>query len=188
MFTDPEPTVAKLRSGTERTAVQVARLQSTVDCLLADARDRVGRTSQVDNDLVQIISRVVDQQRAANPEVAIDVEGPPTCRLGIDGPAVERALVALLDNAARHAPAGSAVRVALVTDDQEARVSVTDAGEGIDASDTDRIFDRYYGDSGQRSGIGLAIVRQVAASYGGVEVESPVENDRGTRFTLSFTR
>lgn len=26
------------------------------------------------------------------------------------------------------------------------------------------------------------------ASYGGVEVESPVENDRGTRFTLSFTR
>ena len=50
-------------------------------------------------------------------------------------------------------------------------LTVRDHGPGIDPSDLDRVFDRFYRSDAARSqpgsGLGLAIVRQVAERHGG---------------------
>jgi two-component system, OmpR family, sensor histidine kinase MprB len=89
----------------------------------------------------------------------VSLEGMPE-RLG-------RAINNLLDNAARHSPAGG--RVEVITD--ERGVIVRDHGTGIDPADLPYVFDRFYRGASSRgtqgSGLGLAIVRQVAEQHGG---------------------
>jgi two-component system sensor histidine kinase MprB len=80
--------------------------------------------------------------------------------------AVERAVNNLLDNAIKFAPEGE-VGVTV----QVGRVEVADRGPGIDATDIDHVFDRFFRATAARSspgsGLGLAIVRDAAESCGG---------------------
>ena len=106
LLANPSPTLDDYKASAERNGALIARLQLTVDELLTDARARNQETQQVDNDLMEIVARVVDQHRALNPTVPIVVRGPGRSLLGIDGPSVQRALANLVDNAARYAPEG----------------------------------------------------------------------------------
>lgn len=188
--TDPDAALRPHRDTLQRIDRQVRVLQSTVDHLLAAARSREGMTRQTDNDLAEIVDRVVDTQRAAAPGVEIVVAAPDTLRLGIEGPAVERAVANLLENAVRHTPPRGVVHVGLVAEQTAVKLTVTDEGPGIDPAHQATVFDRYFqGETvrtGGNAGIGLAIVKQVADAYGGVTVESPLGPHGGTRFTLSF--
>jgi two-component system sensor histidine kinase MprB len=80
---------------------------------------------------------------------------------------VERAIMNLLDNAAKWSPQEGEVEVTV----SDGEVRVRDQGPGISASDLPYVFDRFYRAADARgmtgSGIGLAIVRQVATSHGG---------------------
>lgn len=182
------PTADEYRESAVRSAALISRLQLTIDELLVDARGRSRRVQQVDNDLVQIVARVADQHRAVNPEVPIVVRAPAELQLGIDGPSVQRALVNLVENAARYSPPGMPVEIE-VSGGHPAAVSVTDHGPGIGEDQRAEIFDRYYqGEDGGGAGIGLALVKQVAEANGGIEVTSPLEDDQpGTRFTIRFS-
>jgi len=76
----------------------------------------------------------------------------------------------LVDNALRYTPAGGRVDVALRLADSTARLTVSDTGPGILASERERVFDRFYRLGGADipgSGLGLAIVRQVIDLHGG---------------------
>jgi len=94
---------------------------------------------------------------------------------------------ALLENAIRHTPEGTAIRVAAGRENGRAVLAVEDAGPGIPAGEAGRIFERFRrGDSGHASGsgLGLAIARELADAMGGrVELES--EPGR-TVFTLEL--
>jgi signal transduction histidine kinase len=67
------------------------------------------------------------------------------------------------------------------------RLWVRDTGTGIDASEQDRIFERFArGGSGRRSegaGLGLAIVRSVAVAHRG-RVELDSTPGHGSTFTI----
>jgi two-component system sensor histidine kinase MprB len=80
---------------------------------------------------------------------------------------VERAIMNLLDNAAKWSPQQGEVEVTV----SDGEVRVRDQGPGISAADLPYVFDRFYRAADARgmpgSGIGLAIVRQVATSHGG---------------------
>jgi len=80
---------------------------------------------------------------------------------------VERAVNNLLDNALKWSPDGGAVEVAC----SNGTLIVRDHGPGVDESDVDLIFDRFYRAPSARgrpgSGLGLAIVAQVARDEGG---------------------
>jgi two-component system, OmpR family, sensor histidine kinase MprB len=80
---------------------------------------------------------------------------------------IGRAIDNLLDNALKWSPDGGVVEVACA----EGTVFVRDHGPGVDASDVDYIFDRFYRAPSARSrpgsGLGLAIVAQVAQDEGG---------------------
>jgi len=89
----------------------------------------------------------------------------------VDGMLIEKALVNLLENAARHTPEASEVRVRASVERQVLRFEVTDDGVGIAPGDEGRIFEKFYqpgGASDDRGfGLGLAICRAVAIAHGG---------------------
>jgi two-component system OmpR family sensor kinase len=95
---------------------------------------------------------------------------------------LHRMVLNLLDNAARHTPAGATIELNLREDGGEAVVEVADDGPGVPVAMREQIFDRFVRGEGPAdtaggsgTGLGLAIVGAVAASHGGsVEaLESP---------------
>jgi two-component system sensor histidine kinase MprB len=98
---------------------------------------------------------------------------------------IDRAVINLLDNAAKWSPDGGTVEIVV----GDGSVTVRDHGPGIPPDDLPHIFDRFYRSAQARgmpgSGLGLAMVRQVAETHGGsVMAENAV--DGGAILRLSF--
>jgi two-component system sensor histidine kinase MprB len=85
--------------------------------------------------------------------------------------AIDRAVINLIDNAAKFSAAGSGAASVIQVDVERGRVAVSDRGPGIPVDDLAHIFDRFYRSVASRSlpgsGLGLAIVRDIVESHGG---------------------
>ncbi len=83
---------------------------------------------------------------------------------------LHQVLFNLLDNAARHGPAGGEVRVTAHAGPAETVLDIADDGPGIPESERDRVFDRFTRGGrtdGGGTGLGLAIARWVVDLHGG---------------------
>lgn len=93
----------------------------------------------------------------------------------------------LLDNAVKYSGAGTEVRIEATVQDNAARISISDQGEGIDPQDLPHIFDRFYRGRNVSAvtgtGLGLAIARWVADRHGG-RIEVASTPGRGATFTV----
>ena len=86
---------------------------------------------------------------------------------------VHQVVANLVDNALRHAPAGTAVEVRAAARPGGTRIEVVDAGPGIPPEDATRVFERFHrldearstADGG--SGLGLAIARWIVDLHDG---------------------
>ena len=101
---------------------------------------------------------------------------------------VERLRVAvknLLDNAVKFGPPEGPVEVRLT----DGVLTVRDHGPGIDAEDLPFVFDRFYRAPSSRSapgsGLGLAVVREIAHGHGGTITAEPAP-DGGTVMRLTL--
>ena len=154
---------------------QVDRLTKLAGELLDLSRLDAGRL-RVDRDPVDL-SHVAEllveefEARAQGSEHRLDPE--------IDGSATglgdeQRILQvgrALVENALRHTPAGTRVRVRTSRDGEQVSLVVEDDGPGIDPGEAVQVFERFYrGDGTGRasgSGLGLAIARELAEAMQG---------------------
>ena len=98
---------------------------------------------------------------------------------------LHRLALNLMENALRHTPPGTHVRVQLAGNGQDAVLIVEDDGQGVPDELRERVFDRFVrgeGDSAGSFGLGLSIVRAVAEAHGGsVTVE---DAQPGARFVV----
>ena len=106
-----------------------------------------------------------------------------------DVKSLERALMALVDNAIKFSPNGGDVDIRLIVEPETLLVDVHDRGIGIPKENMHKIFDRFYHlDKHEENlfsgiGLGLAITRQVIEQHHGtLEVVSDAEH--GTTFTI----
>lgn len=112
--------------------------------------------------------------------------------LNLDEVLFEQVLVNLLDNAAKYAPAGTAVAIAAHDrGDGGVAIEVRDRGTGIPPEDLDRIFEKFYrarkGDHKQAgTGLGLAICAGFVTSLGGTIRASNRPDGLGATFTIEF--
>ncbi len=110
----------------------------------------------------------------------------------VDGVALRQALLNLLDNAVKYGPAGQVIQVGVSRlPGDVALLWVEDGGQGIPEDERDTIWEPYSRLARHResavagSGIGLAVVRQIALRHGGsVRVEEGTGG--GARFVLSL--
>jgi two-component system, OmpR family, phosphate regulon sensor histidine kinase PhoR len=130
-----------------------------------------------------------ESQAAAN-LITLKVESPKNLAMVSGDPkSLERAIIALVDNAIKFSPNGGEVLIRLNEDEHFVILDVVDQGIGVETSQIPKIFDRFYhlersGDelfSG--IGLGLAITNQVIKQHNGrLAVHS--EPGKGSTFSV----
>jgi two-component system, OmpR family, sensor kinase len=121
----------------------------------------------------ELIAECVERIEAAHPErTFLWPESPrlPLCEM--DPRFVRRALLNLLENAARYSPPNEPIEIASWADQDELFIEVRDKGPGIPAELQSRIFEPFFqGDAARSdssgSGLGLSIVQRIAEAHGG---------------------
>jgi heavy metal sensor kinase len=171
---------------------QTARLSRIVDDMFTLARADAGSypVRQVPMYLDEIIDEVVRAARvlAGTKSVSIEVASAESAAFTGDEELIRRLIGNLLDNAVRHAPAGTAVHVTLNHESARYLLSVTNLGEGIPPEIQPSIFERFVrGDAARTSaaggaGLGLALARWIARAHGG-DVMLVRSSPEGTAFT-----
>lgn len=109
----------------------------------------------------------------------------------IDPEQLERAVWNLLSNCIKFMPDGGSINARLTRQGKLLRLTLEDSGSGIAEAVRATLFQRYQRqpgieDSRNGLGLGLAIVRSVAANHGGTVLVSPTHAG-GTRITLTIS-
>jgi signal transduction histidine kinase len=166
----------------EQLRKDIAELDQLIDeILLASRLDAVRAPERVEE--VELLGLAAEE--AARYDAAI--EGENAVARG-DPSLLRRMIRNLLENARRHGGAAQPqVRVGR-TADRRALIEVRDHGPGVSESEREKIFEPFYrlagaAESGRGSGLGLALVRQIARSHGGDALCLAAEGG-GSRFRV----
>ena len=96
-------------------------------------------------------------------------------------------LTNLLSNAVRYSYENSAIYIIIASTDDQVRIAVKDAGQGIEGQYRDKIFERYFripGTKKEGTGLGLSISKEFIEAQGGTIT---VESEYGSGSIFSFT-
>lgn len=174
-------------------------MADVVDDLLLAAQLEGSARRHADVDVVQLTQEVITSLTPLALELGLRLrlrlqdEGGGG-RLVVTGSAtaLRRALTALVDNALRHGPHGSEVRLTVVVDpaaarDRAVRLVVQDSGEGMNPEDLAPLRERFARGTaegeGSRFGLGLSLVDEVARGHGG-DLTVARRSTGGSAFTL----
>ncbi|MGL4305966.1 MAG: ATP-binding protein [Mycobacteriaceae bacterium] len=164
----PESDMAELR---QDVIAQIEEMSTLVGDLVDLAREDGSETIYEQADLSDIVERSIERVRRRRNDIDITAQLVPWWVFG-DSAGLSRAVLNVLDNAAKWSPTGGQVLVNLVPiDPYYAELTVVDAGPGIPLHERNLVFDRFYRSTASRSmpgsGLGLAIVKQVVIKHGG---------------------
>jgi two-component system, OmpR family, sensor kinase len=169
------------------------RMRRLVADLLLLARSDVGRVVRREPcDLAQVVVEATAELGPVSAEHEVTIDAKPVC-VEASRDELHRLTINLIENALRHTPAGTEIRVSTSpAPDGKARLVVEDDGPGVPEPLAATLFERFVrgaGDRGGSFGLGLAIVRAVAESHGGavtLEQTHPGAERPGARFVVTL--
>lgn len=155
---------------------QSGHLTRIVDDLLDMGRVHSGkillerRALRLDQIVDAYMAAVAQTENAAHHAISVDTE--PAC-VDADPTRLEQIITNLFDNALKYTPAGGSIHVSVRAEEGEAVLAVADSGIGIGPDLMPYVFDLFV--QGERTleraqgglGLGLALVRQLAAMHSG---------------------
>jgi len=150
------------------------RLNRLVGNLLDLARIRAGALTPTRQPgaMDEIVEVVLARMRSRLGDHVVTADLPATLPdVSVDPVQLDQVLTNLLENAGRHAPKGSEIRVSVLWLHGAVQVRVSDEGPGIPFDERDRVFEAFYRGSSSPetagSGLGLAIAKAVVVAHGG---------------------
>ena len=178
-----------LRSETQMVVDEVNRLSAKLNQLLQFSRPGVSpRRKQERCNVVPVAANVVEVLRhEAEPGgIALafsDTNG--ACEVAANSETVNDILSNVVLNAIEAVGRGGSVRLGLARDPQACTVAVEDDGPGIPAAMKEKILRPFFTTKARGTGLGLAIVVRRLEEIGGrLEIDSPIHEDRGSRFRV----
>ena len=180
LFADEDLDEATRREFLAEMRAQVERMTRLATDLLDLSRLDAGQLAIeiADVDLADVATILADEFRpvAELSDHGLRVDGGEEVWARGDAQRILRIGRAFVENALRHTPAGTSVRIAARIDGESAMLCVADDGPGIAEGDREHLFERFYRSGGVQasgSGLGLAIARELAGRMdGSIEVES----------------
>lgn len=167
------------------------KLTELIDQLLSVVRLQAGMLAvdPIRTSLEAIIDRAAPQLRTLTKQHRLDI------RLGDDDTAfadvrrIAQVLVNLVDNAVKFAPLMTTVTISSQRLDDQLKVTVSDQGVGIPASERDDVFESFHQVVSERgrqrgAGLGLAICKGLVEAHGG---RIWVEETSNTGCAIAFT-
>jgi signal transduction histidine kinase len=138
---------------------------------------------------IRFVRPLADQAEVSLDFVADDDQ----VRVMANESALQQVVLNLVSNAIRHTPAGGSVTVLLRAEKTEANgesrdqvtVQFSDTGCGIRPEQVEHIFEPGFSGSGDTSGLGLAVCKQIMEQHGG-RISASNSVNAGASFTLHF--
>jgi signal transduction histidine kinase len=153
------------------------KMSKMIEDLLASARLQTGKAQSVELDLADLVKAKVDDFAAlAGAEEVTIGDRATTARVSGVEIALDRALTNLMENAVKAAPPGTTVDVGSGVVGDWAWMGVADSGAGLPDEPGDRL------------GLGLSIVTQIAEGHGGRLVALPGSEGRGATMVVWIPR
>lgn len=121
-------------------------------------------------DVGRAVARIAGDLRPAMGARGIDVDVEGGVLAEVDQAALHRILANLLSNSAKYAPVPDPVELTVRRRDHAVEIVCADRGPGFDPDDLPKLLERFVrgaGVMGQGTGIGLALVRELALAHGG---------------------
>jgi signal transduction histidine kinase len=182
---------ASLRSETQIVLDEIGRLSAKLNQLLRFSRPAVrGGSVEASCDPAAVIEEVagVLRHEAERRGIALELQ---LCKNGAKSAApadaVSDMVSNLVVNALEATPRGGRVMVIAAASNGSCVLTVEDNGAGIPAEARHTILQPFFTTKTQGTGLGLAIVARRVAEVGGkLEWESPVNEERGTRFRITL--
>ncbi len=172
---------------------EAERLDRLVANLLSLSRVEAGAL-QPERQAVALDELVADRVRRLEPifrHVCVVQDIPADLPLlDADYSQLDQVLTNLLDNAARHSPAGGLILVSANPAGNQVDVRVTDQGPGINPDRRAELFEPFQrGPDSHSSGIGLAICRAIVEAHGGrIDATNSPHSGAVFRFTMPVRR
>jgi signal transduction histidine kinase len=191
------PDTPKYREVLDRSVVRIEGMRKLIEDLLDLTRIESGqkRRSLVHLDLCAVAAQAVDTARAAAARRGVSVAlhaGSPVAMVADPGE-LEIILNNLLSNAVKYNRDGGRVDLAVTADGERVTLSVTDSGIGLSPEEVAQLGGEFVRIKNQStvnipgSGLGLSIVRKLAALYGG-ELSVASAPGTGSTFTVTLAR
>jgi signal transduction histidine kinase len=175
---------------------EARRLTHLVENVLLFSKSEGGRRTPIAPEPTDLAAEVRRAAESFGPlcrprNVGLRTELQDGITVAVDRGALRQIMVNLLDNALKYGPSGQRVTVGVALFDDHGRVWVDDEGPGIPAEDRERVFDSFYRlprdveSRSSGSGIGLAVVRELARLHGG-DAWAEDAPGGGTRIVAQF--
>jgi len=141
-------------------------------------------------DLAQVVREELAAFAAAagGRQMELSLEAPDRLDAPVEVPVFQSILQNLVDNAIRYGRPCGEIQIELATHKGGWTLAVSDDGPGIQKTERDLVFDRFYrcpGNDMPGTGLGLAIVAQAVSRLGGEVTLGCGKNDKGCRFTVT---
>jgi len=139
------------------------------------------------DDLVGLaLNRVDFRLGARNVTIALPAELPP---VHVDAALFTQVLVNLLENAAKHTPDGTQIRITAAASDGHVTLAVEDDGPGLPPGDPELLFAKFQRGRSEGdvpgAGLGLAICRAIVRAHGG-SISAGNREGGGARFVVTL--
>jgi two-component system, OmpR family, sensor histidine kinase KdpD len=179
----------RLATSIESKAQEMSEIISNVlDLMRFEAGEiKLRRDWQTVDDLVgTALHRLGDRLQNHPVEMRLPADLPP---VHVDAPLVTQVFANLLENAARHTPPGSRIRISATSAEDSVTIVVEDNGPGLPPGDPDRLFAKFQRGHEESSaggaGLGLAICRFIVNAHGG-RISAEQHAGGGARFVFSL--